>query len=184
MKEYQKTLSLKDRLFADNYMGGLDNLRGNAARCYKHVHPRCKDSTASTEGPKILKKPHVVAYLREKADRIQKETDINAKWVLDESLRSLAIAFGDQPGIFESVVKTDSGEFLKVRHELCQTNLAAVNKALEVIGKNVNVQAFQDSVEVKHVDHESILNRRIKKIEAQAKYPPKLAASDGKVVDD
>ena len=173
MKEYQKTISLKDRLFADNYMGGPDHLRGSAAACYRHFHPKCKNSTAETMGPRLLRKTQVQAYLREKADRIQSETDINAKWVLDESLRSLAIAFGDQPGIFESVMKTDSGEFIKVRHELCQTNLAAVNKALEVIGKNVNVRSFQDSVEVKHVDLESILNRRIKKIEAQAKHPPK-----------
>ena len=56
-------ISLKERQFADLYMGGPDHLRGNAAACYRELHPRCKPSTAETEGPKTLRKPQVKGYL-------------------------------------------------------------------------------------------------------------------------
>lgn len=35
----------------------------NATRAYKAVHPRAKTSTATTEGHKTLRKPHVAAFL-------------------------------------------------------------------------------------------------------------------------
>jgi hypothetical protein len=58
-------LSRKARMFADSYFGGSSEVRGSAKACYKYVHPRCKDSTAATEGPALLRNPHVQVYLDE-----------------------------------------------------------------------------------------------------------------------
>ena len=60
-------LSSKARLFADLFFGGSDDCRGNTARCYKHLYPRCKDSTAETNGPRLLRKAQVQQYLESKA---------------------------------------------------------------------------------------------------------------------
>ena len=48
-----REISAKDQHFADIYIGGSNQVRGSAKACYKHLHPRCKDSTAATEGPAI-----------------------------------------------------------------------------------------------------------------------------------
>ena len=184
----EKTISTKDRKLADLYRGGPEHLIGNAAACYRELHPKCKDSTAETNGPGVLRKAQVKQYLSEKAKILSQKTDMNAQNVLEESIRYLRIAFGDEPGVYEEFIKVEQDDGTHITRkesvELRRFNPVAVGKALDVIGKNVNVKAFQDSLEVKHVDLESILNRRIKKIEAQAKHPPKLAASDGDIVDD
>ncbi len=43
-------INLKQREFVDIYMGGRDELRGNATACYRHLHPRASLSTCQVEG--------------------------------------------------------------------------------------------------------------------------------------
>ena len=89
-------LSPKSRLFADLFFGGSDDCRGNAARCYKHLYPRCKVSTAQTNGPRLLRKAQVQKYLASKARKLREATEINAQWVLDQSVRLFARCMGDE----------------------------------------------------------------------------------------
>ncbi|MFT5219787.1 MAG: phage terminase small subunit [Gammaproteobacteria bacterium] len=76
-------LSPKDRRFADYYFGGDDEIRGSAKACCKYLHPRCKDSTAATEGPALLRNPHVQTYLAEQGKKVSERAEINAQWVLE-----------------------------------------------------------------------------------------------------
>ena len=58
-------------MFADSYFGGSSEVRGSAKACFKYVHPRRKDSTAATEGPALLRNPHVQVYLDEQGQKIK-----------------------------------------------------------------------------------------------------------------
>ena len=147
-------LSTKDRQFTDFYFGGNDEIRGSAKACYKYLHPRCKDSTAETEGPALLRKPQVREYLDSKARKLREETDINAEWVLEQNLRLYRMAVGEIPVIEERIVEkqdengktTYETEYVELR----KTDLGAAIRALEMIGKHMAVQAFSKKVEVSH----------------------------------
>ena len=67
-------INLKQREFVDLYMGGPDELRGNATACYRHLHPRASLSTCKTEGSKCLTNPHVKQYLAAKAQLVTEKT--------------------------------------------------------------------------------------------------------------
>ncbi len=97
-------------------------------------------------------------------------TAVHAGIELRDAIRFRDIAFGDLPGIYERMVKDpETGEVRKVVENLRQFNPQALGKALELIGRNRLVQAFQDSVEVSHAHHlEEMLNERTKQVEAAA----------------
>jgi hypothetical protein len=53
--------------------------------------------------------------------------------------------------------------------EVQEFNPSGVKSALELIGKNIGVQAFQENVNVDHTSHiEKLLNERSKAVEAAA----------------
>ena len=101
---------------------------------------------------------------------MQEKIDVTAETALRDAIRLRDIAFGDIPGTYERMVKDpETGEQIKVIVQLRQFNPQAVGKAIELIGRNRLVQAFQDSVEVSHTDRlEELLNERTKKVEAAA----------------
>lgn len=104
-------ISARDQHFADIYIGGSAELRGTAKACYKHIHPRCKVSTAATEGPALLRKPQVRTYLEQQGEKIAERAEINAQWVLEQSIRLYHMCMGDEeyPVEFESA-NPETGE--------------------------------------------------------------------------
>lgn len=161
-------IPLKDREFADLYAGGPDSIRGNAARCYRYIHPHCKISTAETNGPRLLRNAQVQAYLHEKADRIQKETDINAKWLLDQSVKYLQQCMGELEVSDTIFVDTPDGKQpIEVKKK--SFSAAGAGRALEIIGKNILVNAFSQKVEISSKpDIAEIMARRQKIVEEKA----------------
>lgn len=74
--------------FADLYRGGPDDVRGNAARCYMALHPRCKSvGTAEVKGAEYLKHRIVQERIREKTDAVAEQADIRQEQVLKEIAR-------------------------------------------------------------------------------------------------
>ena len=143
-------LTLKDREFADLWRGGPDELRGNAAAIYRHMHPKCKPATAETNGPAVLRKTQVKEYLDIKSGELSKKCDVDAEYVLRQSIRYLEIAIGDRPA---------PEKF----------NHAGVKAALELIGRHTQVQAFKDTIEHKHTHRlEQALARKSKEVEKAA----------------
>jgi hypothetical protein len=172
-------LSPKDRQFADLHFGGPDTIRGSARACYRHLHPRCKDSTAETEGPAVLRKPQVKEYLEQQSKKVTERADVNAQWVLEESVRLFKMVMGDIPAVQEKMIKkkteNDNTIYEIERYELCNTNLTAAIRALELIDKHTSVQAFSQKVEIHHTHHlEKILNVRCNAVERAAaeRKPP------------
>jgi phage terminase small subunit len=103
-------------------------------------------------------------------ERVQEKINVTAETTLRDAIRFRDIAFGDIPGTYERMVKDpETGEQIKVIAQLRQFNPQAVGKAIELMGRNRLVQAFQDSVEVSHT-HKlvEILNERTKKVKAAA----------------
>ncbi len=120
------------------------------------------------------KTQQIQEYLNAKANRIQKKPDFNAARLLEESIQMLEMAKGLLPQINEymtTVTNVDGEvEHIKGRNELCTTNLAMVGKAIELIGRNLAVRAFRDSLEVNHThDLERMLNERGKELEEGAR---------------
>ena len=106
-----REISAKDQHFADIYIGGSNQVRGSAKACYKHLHPRCKDSTAATEGPALLRKPQVRAYLEQQGKKLAERAEINAAWVLEQSIRLYNMCMGDEPYPVEfTTTDKDTGE--------------------------------------------------------------------------
>jgi phage terminase small subunit len=163
-------ISAKDQQFADHFFGGPDGLRGSAKACYKHLHPRCKDSTAATEGPALLRKPQVQAYLEQQGKKITERAEINAQWVLEQSIRLYHRCMGDEayPVEYE---RTDpqTGIVTAETYATRSFNAAGARAALELIGRNTGIQAFKDNVEVSHTHYlENMLNKRAKQLESAA----------------
>ncbi|MCP3672427.1 MAG: hypothetical protein GY814_18750, partial [Gammaproteobacteria bacterium] len=127
-------LSRKDRMFADRYFGGPDNCRGNAKRCWLYFHPRVKERSAEELGSRTLRKVEVRQYLESKAQKLRDKTEINAQWVLEESVRLYKMAMGEIPVIHErNVEKQDENGntyFETEYYELRKTDLRAALRAL------------------------------------------------------
>jgi phage terminase small subunit len=147
-------LTLKQREIADLYRGGGDALRGNAKLCYWAIHPRAKESTAETEGPKIIRKPQIQAYLKVKSQEIAEKCDIDAAWILRQSIAVHERCMQTKPVLDRKgdpvmvTIESPDGEDVEMVPAFT-FDAAGANKALELAGKNVNVQAFEkDTVAV------------------------------------
>jgi len=163
-------LSPKDREFADRYFGGSDDCRGNAARCYRYLYPRCMVSTAETNGPRLLRKAQVQEYLASKARKLREATEINAQWVLEQSIRLYKRCMGDEAYPVEyTITDKDTGERSAKTCAIRSFNAAGARAALELIGRNSGIGAFTEVIEVSHTHYlEEQLAKRSKVIEGRA----------------
>jgi hypothetical protein len=89
------------------------------------------------------------------------------------------MVMGDIPAVQEKMIKkkneNDNTIYEIERYELCNTNLTAAIRALELIDKHTSVQAFSQKVEINHTHHlEKILNVRCNAVERAAaeRKPP------------
>ena len=111
----------------------------------------------------MLRNAQVQKYLKLRAIQIQKDTKIDAEFVLNESLRYLCMSFGDD--LIPKVLIVEGAE---IGLEVKDFNSNRVKSALELIGKNIGVQAFRENVNVDHTFHlEKLLNERGKAVEAR-----------------
>ena len=122
------------------------------------------------------KNAKVKEYIANHQKKVAEKIDITAESVLRDAIRFRDIAFGVEPGIYEKMVKDpETGEYRKVIDLLRQFNPTALEKALELIGRNKSVQAFRETVEVSHTHRlEKALARKSKEVE-QAALERKLA---------
>ena len=163
-------ISAKDQHFADKYYGGSAELRGSAKACYKHIHPRCQDSTAATEGPALLRKPQVRAYLEQQGEKVTERAEINAQWALEQSVRLFARCMGDEAYPVEyTITDKETGEKSTGTYFKRSFNAAGAKAALELIGRNRGIQAFKENIEVSHTHRlEEALAKRAKIVEESA----------------
>ena len=125
-------LTGKQELFCKEYIIDL-----NATQAA--VRAKYSEKTAGVIGLENLGKPLIQARLaelmKERAERVQ----IDADWVLRQAVKVHERCMQQEPVIANG---EPTGEF-RFEH-------SGANKALELIGKHVNVQAFLDKSKVEH----------------------------------
>jgi len=78
-----------------------------------------------------------------KAYDVSKQADIDATWVLEQSRRFLSMSFGDVAVASDVAVE---GEVVELALKIF--NAGGVKSAIDLIGRNVNVNAFKDTVDI------------------------------------
>ena len=136
-------LTGKQELFCKEYIIDL-----NATQAA--VRAKYSEKTAGVIGLENLGKPLIQARLaelmKERAERVQ----IDADWVLRQAVKVHERCMQQEPVIANG---EPTGEF-RFEH-------SGANKALELIGKHVNVQAFLDKSKVEHTltdDFDELMN--------------------------
>ena len=151
------------------YTGRDPELRGNATRSYMRAYGTQNERVAQVGGSRLLHHP-VIAPLLEKVEaKAVEAAGIDAQFVLDQSLRLYDTAMGDLP-VSDSVTDVDQHgrETVKQRHTRSYDPRVAL-KALDLIGNNKHVQAFQQNIEVSHTHYlEERLAAKSKAIEGRA----------------
>lgn len=114
--------------------------------------------TPVSSASEILSYPNVLAFIKSVKEQVAEEVQIDAAWVL-ASLKKVH----DRCMQEEAVKDRDgapTGEY-KFEH-------SGANKALELIGKHTDVQAYKEKLEIKNINDElsdEELEKRIKKIQ-------------------
>ncbi len=188
MTKRVKQLNFRQRAFVKAYLSDDPITGGNATQSYKKVYgSTCTERSIQTMGSKMLKQPRIAAMLEQAASKAIEEINWNAKKVLEQSVRLYDRCMGDTsyPVTVEYIDK-DTHEPAVSTVQRSDYNPAGARSALELIGRNRGIQAFQDNVEVSHTHYlEQQLTARAKVIEGKAMpvlenvEVPKEGASDG-----
>jgi phage terminase small subunit len=162
-------LTIKQQRFLELYLGAEPGQSGNSTKSYMAAYG-CSEKCAGASGPRLLANVRIKEAIAKHQERVQEKVDVTAATVLQDAIRFRDIAFGDVGAVEEKLVedKETSEFYIKVFH-VRRFNAQAVGKAIELMGRNCVVQAFQESVEVSHVHYlEEALNRRLKDVEDAA----------------
>lgn len=128
-------LNAKQVRFCEEYLVDLNATQAAVRAGYS-------EKTAKEIGCENLTKPNIAEYVAELKQKRSNETAIDAAWVLNAAKK-----VHDRCMQEEAVTDRDgapTGEY-KFEH-------SGANKALEIIAKHVDVQAFLDKSEVKVVE--------------------------------
>lgn len=113
-----------------------------ATDAYKASGGKAKHPDRAAE--QIHKIPQIKQRIEELKDERSKRTEIDADYVLRQTDIYLRRCMGD-----ESFVKTTTDEDGKTKEvQVKQFNPTGVGKALELMGKHVNVGAFKENIEL------------------------------------
>jgi phage terminase small subunit len=122
-----KKLAPKQLLFCQEYLIDL-NARQAAIRA------GYSEKTASEMGYENLNKPHIAEYITELKKERSDKTAIDAAWVLNAAKKIYDRCMQE-----EAVVDKEGGTTGEFKFEH-----SGANKALDTIGKHIDVQAFID----------------------------------------
>lgn len=138
-------LSPLERQIVDAFRGGVtegdpEGLIGNRAKSWGYYHPRSKPETAKKRGSEFFQRQPVKDYMEMRAREMAAIANINAATVLIESMEMLAVAKGEQARNDVHIDK--DGNITELRYKKYDTS--GVKSALDLIGKNVHVKAFNE----------------------------------------
>ena len=119
-------LTEKQRLFVAEYLIDLNATQAAVRAGYSK-------RTAQRIGSENLSKPLISEAIQEKANERIKRTEIDADWVLQEQVRVYKKCMQD-----EEVISKDGDKIGEYKFDS-----SGANKALDGVGKHVNVNAFK-----------------------------------------
>lgn len=126
-----KQLTLKQERFVHEYLIDLNATQSAIRSGYSK-------KTAAIIGFENLRKPNIAKAIQAAANERIKRTEINADWVLQEQVKVYKRCMQDLSVLDKEGNPTGEYRF----------NAAGANKALDNIGKHVEVQAFKEKVVV------------------------------------
>ncbi|MCP4830833.1 MAG: terminase small subunit [Gammaproteobacteria bacterium] len=145
-------LTAKQELFCKEYLVDLNATQAAIRAGYSQ-------KTASEMGYENLSKPQLAEYIAELKAKRSDKVEIDAAWVLT-SLKKVH----DRCMQEEAVIDREgapTGEY-KFEH-------SGANKALELIGKHTDIQAYKEKIEIKNINEElsdDELQKRIDELQA------------------
>lgn len=137
-KTPQYKYTIKEALFCQEYI-----IDFNGTQAYMRAGYKASAKVARINASKLLTKPNINAKIKELVEARAKEAGINAQWVLDEALEVYRMAKGAKPHIM-SLVKDGK----ETKFEMHKTNLREATKALTLIGRHIDVKAFDTTIDI------------------------------------
>ena len=170
-----RKLNSRQLAFIKVYLGDDSKIAGNATKCYRSVYgDTASDRSAQVCASKLLGNPLVKAQIDRSQAKAVQAIDWNARTVLEEAVRLYDRCMGDTSYPVEhsrKVKDSDTYEIVVVQER--SYNPQGARAALELIGRNTAIQAFQDNIEVSHTHHlELALAKRAKVLEGMARVTP------------
>lgn len=162
-------LNQRQRLFVKLYLGDTA-IHGNGTRCYMAAYCTDNVGAAQRSANRLLKNPDVRAIIEAVTAEALEQLQVDATFVLNESLRLYKRAMGDD-AVEVVHVETDHETGQERVHVTSRRDYdpATAHKALQAIGQHRDVQAFTQTVEHTHTHVlEQRLAARSKAIEGRA----------------
>ena len=135
VKTKPKKLTAKQKLFCHEYLIDLNATQAAIRAGYSK-------KTAYSIGSENLSKPEILEFINKAKEERIEEVKVDANYVLSQAVKVHERCMQAEPVTeFDHASKeyVETGEY--------QFEHSGANKALEIIGKHVDVQAFKDKVE-------------------------------------
>lgn len=151
----------------DAYLAGPSDVRFRRWRAYQYVRG-CKEESAKCNATRLWRDPSFRWLLSERQEELKRKTEVNAEYILQEAIEQYRRLIGEVAIPEEKLIELDDGEYAVVEVESRQYLPQQALRALELAGRNVLVQAFQDNVKTEVIDSTEILRERQRKAEQRA----------------
>lgn len=130
-------LTAKQEAFVQEYLIDLNATQAAIRAGYS-------EKSAMEQGYQLLHKTSVASAIASAKAKRAKKTGIDAEYVLKKSAEFLAMCAGDIP--IKKVTRAEDGTLTS--EDVHEFNPSGYGKALELLGKHVDVSAFSEKVEV------------------------------------
>lgn len=131
MSKPKTKLTAKQKRFCEEYLIDLNATQAAIRAGYS-------EKTACAIGTENLRKPNIAIFITEMKAKRSEETRIDAAWVLKSAKRVFDRCMQDEPVMSGG---EPTGEY--------KFEQAGANKALDIIGKHIDVQAFNENLSIK-----------------------------------
>jgi phage terminase small subunit len=128
-------LSEKHKKFVKEYLIDLNATQAAIRAGYSA-------KTAYSQGQRLLKHVEVSAEITKAKQKREEKTEINAEWVLIQAAKMHQKCMQEVP----VMVKGEDGQMVPSGEY--KFDSAGAGKALEIVGKHTNIQAFKEKLEL------------------------------------
>lgn len=146
-REVGKTLSENQKRFAD-FMLADPNMEKKES--YHKAYPNAKEKSCEGNATRVSKLPKVAAYIALRMELRTIETQIDADWVLRQAVKVHERCMQSSPVLDadgrQVYVKVPSGKMVPAY----TFEHVGANKSLEIVGKHIDVQAFNEKSSSTH----------------------------------
>lgn len=133
-------LSPQRKAFVDHYLADKEMNGSRAA-----IKAGYSKKTAGAQACNLLKNKDVRAYIDQEIERRKQRIEVTQDYVISSLVEALEIAKGN-----EYTIKTTMVDGVLEKQKIKHTNLNAMNKSIELLGKHLGI--FTEKQEVTHTN--------------------------------